>query len=160
MLEVAQDVPHLLHVLLHLVLARVVGDPLHVGPVDRRRGVLGGLLGLGLLAALLARLLRLLPVGVRVPDLAPAPPAPRADAEAAPLLHPGDVLLGLLHLGVHVVEALLNAVELLCNRVEDENQMNETERGERIPLLYLLGAPARPGSSCRQLGSGETWGEM
>ena len=40
-------------------------------------------------------------------------PVPRTDAEAAPLLHAGDVLLGLLHLGVHRLHVVLDAVQLL-----------------------------------------------
>ena len=42
-------------------------------------------------------------------------PVPWTDAEAAPLLHPGDVLLRLLHLGVDLVHVALDSGQLLCS---------------------------------------------
>ena len=45
-------------------------------------------------------------------------PVPRTDAEAAPLLHAGEVLLGLLHLCVHRLHVVLDAAQLLWKTVD------------------------------------------
>ena len=56
-------------------------------------------------------------------------PVPWADAEAAPFLHPGDVLLGLLHLRVDLVHVALDSGQLLCG-VPSEGEGKKERRNE------------------------------
>ena len=52
-------------------------------------------------------------------------PVPWADAEAAPFLHPGDVLLGLLHLRVDLVHVALDPGQLLCGVPSEGEEVKE-----------------------------------
>ena len=52
-------------------------------------------------------------------------PVPWADAEAAPFLHPGDVLLGLLHLRVDLVHVALDPGQLLYGVPSEGEEVKE-----------------------------------
>ena len=112
-LQSGQDARHALHVLLHLLLTVVVGDHGHDGTRGSRGAARRS--GLCVLFVLLFVLFGWLPGGVGVSDLAVS--LPRTDEQAAPLLHARDVFVGLLHARIHVVHALLDAVQLLFRSV-------------------------------------------
>lgn len=108
--QIANHCVHLAHVVLHLRLARVVRD-------------------LSDVAALRPKTIAVVhhPLRLVVHDLAVVVALPRTlvlletgafvtgkDAETAALFHSGEILLGLSHVGVNLVHALLDSVQLFA----------------------------------------------